>query len=117
MDNLFAGRLTEEGGHYIFRTPGATFQVAVSEKPGEVTHAMIHPEDILVSLTTFVSSARNVLSGTVSAVTEEGRTARLKVEAGETFTVSITGESCRELSLGLGSRVYLTFKASSVHLL
>ena len=117
MDNLFSGRLTEEDGHHLFRTTRAAFQVPAGDDPSGVTHAMIHPEDILVSLKTFVSSARNVLPGTVSAVTEEGGTARLRVEAGETFTVNITGESCRELSLGLGSRVYLTFKASSVHLL
>ena len=117
MDNLFTGRFLEKEGHPIFETGQLPLQVTTPDTLFEVTHALIPPEDILVSLEPIVSSARNVLAGKITGISEQPASVRLSVEAGEVFTVDITPDSCRELGLGLGSDVFLTFKASSVRLL
>jgi tungstate transport system ATP-binding protein len=117
MDNLFTGSLLEKGGHPVFKTGVLSMHVSPTDTPFEVTHALIPPGDILVSLESIVSSARNVLPGKVNGISEQPASVRIRVKAGEVFTVDITPESFRELELSLGSDVYLTFKASSVQLL
>jgi tungstate transport system ATP-binding protein len=74
----------------------------------------VKPEDIIVSKTHFVSSARNVLKGEVAEILDSGSLVRLKVNAGKTLTVQITKRSFVEMQLRIGDQVFLAFKASSV---
>jgi molybdopterin-binding protein len=48
---------------------------------------------------------------------DQGGRIFLEVQAEEIFNVWITALSLKEMGLNIGSRVYLTFKASSVHIL
>lgn len=89
---------------------------AASSVVGEVI-ATLHPEDIILSLAPFASSARNCLSGTVSEIVPSGSTVRVILDAGFPLTALLTRESCRELHLVAGSMVFATFKASAVHVI
>jgi molybdopterin-binding protein len=42
---------------------------------------------------------------------------KLTVDAGKKFVVQITKKSLKEINLNLNSKVFLTFKASSVRLI
>ena len=55
--------------------------------------------------------------GKITGVTDLGSIVRLTVEAGKKFSVQITKKSLIEMNLNVGSEVYLTFKASAVHLI
>ncbi len=60
-------------------------------------------------------SARNQISGKVSAVTKGATTAHVKIDiGGTTITASITNEAVDELGLKAGSAVKAIIKASDV---
>lgn len=89
---------------------------AASSLTGEVV-ATLHAEDVILSSAPFASSARNCLVGTVSEIIPCGSTVRVVLDAGFPLTALLTRESCRDLLLEPGSRVYATFKASAVHVI
>lgn len=116
IGNLIRGTATREGN--ITRiTPGTGpgFYAACSIS-GEVI-ATLHAEDIIISQEPFASSARNCLSGTVAEIIPGGSTVRVILDAGFPLTSMLTRESCHDLHLEQGSRVYATFKASAVHVI
>jgi tungstate transport system ATP-binding protein len=53
--------------------------------------------------------------GSIVEVTDLGSIVKLRIDAGKEFIVQITKRSFVEMKLNLSSKVYLTFKASSVH--
>ena len=61
-------------------------------------------------------SARNVLPGTVIAITKGATTALVKIEvgAGAVVTASITNEAVDSLKLEVGHPAYAVIKASDV---
>ena len=61
-------------------------------------------------------SARNVLPGTVRAVTRGATTAHVRIDigAGVIVTASITNEAVDELGLAVGGRAAAVIKASDV---
>jgi molybdopterin-binding protein len=117
MYNLFSGRLrkTEEG--LCFETGAISIWVAPSSQSNDATHVSIDPGSIIVSEKPLASSARNQFEGVVTEVADQGGNVLLKVRSQETFVVQITKRSLWEMGLTVGSRIYLTFKASSVQLL
>jgi molybdate transport system ATP-binding protein len=100
-------RITAGSGPVFFAASGIT---------GDVV-ATLHAEDVIVSQEPFASSARNCLSGSVSEIIPFGSTIRLILDVGFPLTALLTRESCHDLCLGPGSRVYATFKASAVHVI
>jgi molybdopterin-binding protein len=90
--------------------------VAASGITGSVV-ATLHAEDVILSGEPFASSARNCLPGTVTEIVPSGSTVRVILDAGFPLTALLTRESCSELQLETGSRVYATFKASAVHVI
>jgi len=115
IGNQIPGMAVPEGRLARVGTGGQSFY-AVSDIAGPVI-ATLHPEDIIVSREPFVSSARNCLPGTVTELVPAGSTVRVILDAGFLLTAVLTRESCRDLALEQGSRVYATFKASAVHLI
>ena len=127
--SIVAGRITTVAPDNVFpceivREPdGARAHLAVglalhvvSAREGPA-HVAIDPSDIIVSLQPIDSSARNCLSGRVARVTFDDGGVRLEVDAGTVFHVLVTKASRDRMGLAPGVEVFLTFKASSVHVL
>lgn len=89
---------------------------AASEITGTVV-ATLHPEDVILSREPFASSARNCLAGTVRELVPVGSTVRIVLDVGFPLTALLTRESCHELAIDTGSRVFATFKATAVHVI
>jgi tungstate transport system ATP-binding protein len=89
---------------------------AATRKKGRVT-IFIRPEEIVLSTMPIMTSARNVLKGKVTDITDLVDRVQLKVNVGREFTVVITKKSFHDLRLNLDSIVYLIFKATSVRVL
>ena len=103
------GRLARiEAGDQVF--------YAASEVTGSVV-ATLHPEDVIISSEPFISSARNCLEGTVTGIVPVGSVVRIVLDVGFPLTALLTRESCHDLTLGPGRKVYATFKASAVHVI
>jgi len=90
---------------------------AVTQKRGPIT-IFIKPEEIIVSTKPIQSSARNILKGKITEIMNlENNQVKIKVDAGKEFTVVLTKKSFKEMNLNLESEVYLSFKASSIHII
>lgn len=116
LENVFSGisRIREDGTSLI--EVGNAVQIeAILKKSGKVT-VFIRPEDIIVSRRAVNSSARNIFEGRIVGISDLGSTVKLNVDVGKPFVVQITKRSFSEMRLNLNSRVFLTFKASSVHI-
>jgi tungstate transport system ATP-binding protein len=114
LENVFSGvsKLSQEGTSIIDVGEGLRIE-ATFTKIGDVTF-YVPPEDIFLSTSQLVSSARNTFEGRIMQISDFGPVVKLKVKAGKDFTVQITKKSFNEMQLNIDSRVFLTFKASSV---
>jgi len=113
--NIFAGEVVErDDGNTVFRTEG-TELIVVTDLRGKL-HASVRPEDILISPEPLRSSARNSFCGTVTSITDKGSTLYLTVTLPPDFICLVTRRSFEEMGLAEGQEVYITFKASAVHI-
>jgi molybdopterin-binding protein len=117
LENVFSGtsHIDEEGIARIDIGAGLVLEAATTKK-GKIT-VFIRPEEIILSSSPLVSSARNTFKGKVLQTTDLNRNVQVKVDVGKEFAAIVTKRSFQEMQLNLGSEVYLTFKASSVHVI
>ena len=114
LNNVFSGiSHIGENGVTKIDIDGLELEATIT-RTGKVT-IFIRPEDIILSTSPIVSSARNTFKGKIIEATDLNRNVQVKVDAGKVFVATITRRSFQEMRLNLGSEVYLTFKASAVH--
>ncbi|RLE28389.1 ABC transporter [Candidatus Acetothermia bacterium] len=109
--NIFSGRVSPDGKRFL--VDDREFTVLPS-RPGPA-HAVVRPEDVLVSLAPISSSARNAFRGRVVEVEERGPVVYVTVDVPPRFVAAITWESLTNLGLRVGMKVYISFKATAVH--
>ena len=115
-ENLLRGEIIEEENSLKwFKTMGNIKFAIVSEKVGLV-YISIDPRDIILSYEQFQSSARNSFLGKITKIIEQNHLVKLEIDIGIPLVVIITRESFFKMNFNLGSKVYLTFKASAVKL-
>lgn len=112
--NIFAGEVVDKAnGDVAFRTEDIELAI-VTDLRGK-THASIRPEDILVSPESFISSARNRFAGTITHIADRGSVLYITVNLPPDFVCLVTHRSLEEMKLTEGQQVYITFKASAIH--
>ncbi len=116
LENIFSGisKISKEGTSIIVVDRNLRIEASFGVS-GNIT-VYVSPEDILVSTKPLNSSARNIFKGNIVGITDLGSVVRLTVDAGKRFLVQITKKSLIEMNLNVNSKVFLTFKASAVHL-
>jgi molybdopterin-binding protein len=113
--NILNGAVVDTGdGKLTFRTEGVDI-VVVTDLRGKL-RASIRPEDILISPEPLYSSARNSFCGTITSVIDKGSTLYLTVTLPPDFICMVTRRSFEDMGLAAGKVVYITFKASAVHI-
>ncbi len=113
--NILTGEVVDTGGgNPTFRTESADIAV-VTNLRGKL-RASIRPEDILISPEPLHSSARNSFCGTIASVIDKGSTLYLTVTLPPDFICLVTRRSFEDMGLAEGQKVYITFKASAVHI-
>jgi molybdopterin-binding protein len=121
ITNLFQGKLLRKNGATFLDLEKLKIEVASSNQDLEVGKARVcaflRPEEVLVSREPFISSARNCFQGQITKMEERGGLVELTADCGIPFVVVLTKRSRDDLNLTLGKKVYLTFKASAVHLM
>jgi tungstate transport system ATP-binding protein len=115
QDNLLWGEIVEEDGSKWFNVAENIKFAVVTEKVG-LAHISIDPRDIILSYKQFQSSARNSFLGKITKIIEQNHLVKLEIDIGIPLVVIITRESFFKMNFNLGSKVYLTFKASAVKL-
>jgi molybdopterin-binding protein len=87
----------------------------VGDRVGPV-HAVLRPEDIVLSLERLPGSARNQLEGVVLRLERVGPVTMVHLDAGRELLASVTTASADEMGLAPGKRLMLAFKATAIHL-
>ena len=113
VQNIFEGTMRSNSEVEIEGlTDGPIF--TISKRIGKVT-ITIRPEEIIISPKKVNTSARNILSGRVHAMENKGSVICVDIKAGKNFSVFITKQALEDLGINIGSKVWLMFKASAVH--
>ncbi|HXZ95033.1 MAG TPA: ABC transporter ATP-binding protein [Dehalococcoidia bacterium] len=112
--NILSGRVmgVEDGCAVI--DIGGTKLRATTEAKGEVRLAL-RPEDILISKEPIQSTARNCFLGIISDIVDKGSVMYITVTLPPDFVCIITRQAFDELELRKGVEVWITFKASAIH--
>ena len=114
LENVFHGvsRISPEGTSIVDIGDGLRIEAAFRRAGYVMLH--VPPEDIILSTQPLLSSARNAFEGEIVQITDLGPLVKLKVRAQKDFVAQITKRSFKDMRLNIGSRVFVTFKASSV---
>jgi len=113
--NIFVGEVIDrDDGTTVFRTEGTELAV-VTDLRGKL-HASVRPEDILISPEPLHSSARNSFGGTITNIVDRGSTFYLTVNLPPDFICLVTRRSFEEMELAESKKIYITFKATAIHI-
>ena len=108
--NLFKGKI--RGEH--FDTGKITISIPAGQLEG--TRLALEATQLVLSTHELDSSMRNRFEGRVSRMSHEHQQVHVVVEAGEIFHIIITPAALKELAVGIGDTVWVSFKSTSVHL-
>jgi molybdopterin-binding protein len=116
-ENIFRGKIIEENKEKFFLCNGVKITV-VADNPIDNVIAILRAEDIFVSKTIFESSARNSFNGIIKKIENIGNVYALTIDVkGLDFETVITRQSLYTMELKVKDNVYITFKATSVHII
>jgi len=110
--NIFKGKIIEKNIAKI--SDEINFSVVMEEKT-EI-NLMIRSENIIVSLEKINSSAKNCFKGKIINIKKKLKVVEVTVDIGVTLATYITYSSFEQMKLENNKEVYLTFKATSVHI-
>ncbi len=114
VENTFKGNAHASGeGTTMINVDNGVEIEAATTKTGEVSF-FINPQDVILSKHALESSARNVLRGKITEISDLSTLVKLKVDVGIPIFVQVTKRSFTEMGLNLNAEVHLAFKASSV---
>jgi len=119
---VLKGTITQDGPGEEGRFParfvsGPITLDVVAEREGDA-HAVIRPEDVLVSNAPFDGYPRNRFEAVVKRVERLGPIAHVHLEVeGIPLLASITTASVESQSIGSGKLVHVALKATAIHLL
>jgi tungstate transport system ATP-binding protein len=114
VDNTFVGYANPSANGTTIVDMRNGIQIEMTEMQTGKISVFVDPKEIIISRKKFTSSARNVLKGRITDISDADNVAKVTVDVGKPFTVQITKRSLAELKLNLGMEVYIAFKASSV---
>lgn len=116
-DNMLEGIIKYQQGGLATIDTGKGLVQGISELPeGSPVYACIRPDNITLTTTESVNSARNTLTGIVTNLHITGPLARVIIDCGVEIASVITTESAEELGIRVNRRVQANFKASGVHI-
>jgi ABC-type Fe3+/spermidine/putrescine transport system ATPase subunit len=78
-------------------------------------HVSIRPEDIFIAIEPIRSTAGDSFQGQITGVMDKGAVIYVTVSVPPDFTCLVSRQSLAELGLGIGMEVYITVRASAVH--
>ena len=117
--NVIAGSVERTGagpttGAFTGRFRGGNLTLdVVAEREGPI-HAVIRPEDIVLSLTQHPDSARNHMEGVIARLERLGPVTLVHLDVGRPLIASVTTASAEEMGLHAGVRVIVAFKATAI---
>jgi len=112
--NIFTGQAEKGEDGSCLVGIGEIKLAATTELRGKV-RLSLRPEDIIISKEPLHSTARNCFQGVVSDIAHRGSVVYVTVTLPPEFICLITRQAFEELELREGVGVWITFKASAIH--
>jgi molybdate transport system ATP-binding protein len=113
--NVLAGRVTEAGGTALFEAGPVRLEVVTARRGP--CHAMIRPEEVLVTRTALPSPPRNHLRGPITRIELAGALATVRLDVGVPLAAYLTRTSVDEMALAEGEVVSVAVKATAIHVM
>ncbi len=111
MKNIFSARFEDEkafAGEHLFAITG--------QHDNDTGYIAIRPEDIVLSNELLDSSMRNTFSGTVLRIIDQGFSYEVHIRTDDIiFKSMVTKSSLFELGIREGNEIFLSIKASAIH--
>jgi len=118
VENVIDGRIVSSEENVVTIESGGRSIEAISDyAPGEKVCACIRPEDITLALSCVSSSARNFFEGEITWLVNMGPLTRVELQCGFPLVAMVTKRSAEEMGLSKGKKVFVTFKATGVHVI
>jgi len=119
VETVVPGEITDTAdGLVTVRVGASQIQVAHASATSQSVFVCIRAEDVILERSRHGEvSARNQLTGRVTAIQPEGGVVRVAVDCGFSLSALITRPACDELRLTEGSAVTVVVKATAVHLI
>lgn len=118
FENIISGVITAQDGEVVtIDIKGKPIEAISHYAVGEEVYACIRSEDVTLAPAQAVSSARNSLIGEIASIKVKGSLAQVAVDCGFPLVALVTRRSAEELALDRGRRVYVSFKATAVHVI
>ena len=118
VDNILAGVVAgKENGLVTIKVNGSVIEAISDYEVGERVYALIRPEDVTLTLSKDISSARNSFPGQIVKMALVGSLIRIEIDCGFPLLVLVTKRSTEELSLTIGKRVHASSKASAIRII
>ncbi len=118
VDNILEGVIAEKDNSLItMKVDGHTIQAISQFNVGEKVYALIRPEDVTLTLSKDISSARNNFQGKIAKMTPVGPLVRVEIDCGFPLLGLITKKSAEEMNISIGKEVHASFKATTVQVI
>jgi tungstate transport system ATP-binding protein len=119
MQNILNGVVTaSEHDEVTIEVEGKNIRALSSLPMGREVTALFRGEDVTIDLTQRVSSsARNIFQGTVTRLQPVGPFVDVTIDCGFPVTSLVTLRSVEDLKLTPGREVWISFKATAIHVL
>ncbi len=118
VETILEGRVTKKEDSLCSVSVKERILEAVSEyNRGDEVFVCIRPEDVTVSLRADKDSARNHFSAKVSALEPWRLEYKVSLDCGFNLIAAVTKQSVGSLGLSIGREVFVSFKATAIHLI
>ncbi|HVP95417.1 MAG TPA: ABC transporter ATP-binding protein [Methanoregulaceae archaeon] len=119
VENILPGIVTgNRDGEATIAVPGISIHAITDIKPGNKVILIFRAEDVTIHLEENTNtSARNVFLGKIRSMVSSGPFVDVVVDCGLDVTSLITISSAEDLGLGFGREVWISFKATAVHVI
>jgi tungstate transport system ATP-binding protein len=122
IENMLPGKIIEHEDNLLTIDVGGGSIQAVSDhlmgdEIGGDVYVLVRPEDITFSLSSNLTSARNLFRGAITRLTPVGPLVRLEIDCGFPLFGLVTRSSASDLGLEIGKEVYASFKVTATHVI
>jgi tungstate transport system ATP-binding protein len=115
VENILVGVVVKrENGLATIELDGGRIEAISDYDIGEKVYVLVRPEDITLTLSQDVTSARNTFPGRIVKTALVGALVRVEVDCGFPLLGLVTKRSAAELNLTPGRSICTSFKASAV---
>ena len=111
-ENVYDAEIVVEGSSQFALVNGV--KICVSTDIEGKAKVSVRPEDIILSTTPIISSARNMMKGKVTDIISNEKSARVVLDVGIPMTVLITKQSLHDMNIKVGAELYAIFKTMAV---